>query len=340
MPGRPAATVRTVPTPTDPPVTVLTTVLDEVDAIGELLATLLAQVGDDDEIVVVDGGSTDGTTDRIRTVARDDARVRLLAAPGTNIPTGRNRGIAAATHAVVCCTDAGCRPHDGWLDALRAPFGRDDPPDLVTGIYRVTGDGPVARALAHAGYPHPDDAHGMSTFVDVWSRLFGRRWDAAMPTGRSVAFRRSAWERVGGFPAHLDTGEDVVFGRQVVATGGRAELAPHAVVDWAQRPTVRTTARMYRRYGVGGGQGDDPLVIGRDLARVAALATAPWFLRPGRRWFAGALGALYVSVPAWRAWRDDGPAAAALVAPAVALKDVAKAYGVLQGLASRVRRNS
>ncbi len=316
------------------PVTVLTTVLNERDAIDGLLGVLRQQARPGDQILVVDGGSTDGTREAVLDAAVADHRVTLLDAPGSNIPRGRNLGIARARHDVVCCTDAGCVPVDGWLEALRAPFDGPYPPDLVTGIYRVAGDTPVQRALAVAGYPHPDDARHTPALVKLWGRLFGRLWDPTMPTGRSVAFTVAAWRAVGGFPEHLDAGEDVSFGR-LVAGQGVAVLAPDAEVAWEQRPTLRATARMYRGYGVGGGRGDDAVVIGRDLVRVAALAMVPWLLRPGRRLAALVAGLVYVSVPTARALRDDGPLVALLVTPAVALKDVAKAVGVAQGLATR-----
>lgn len=316
------------------PVSVVTTVLDEVDGIAALLGHLTAQARSTDEIVVVDGGSTDGTRELVVETARRDPRIRLVDAPGANIPRGRNVGIEAAGNDVICCTDAGCTPVPGWLDALRVPFDGPRPPDLATGIYRVASSTPVEHALALAGYPYPADAHGAPTLVALWSRLFGRSWDPTMPTGRSVAFTREAWDRVGGFPEHLDTGEDVVFGRRIAATG-RAVLVPDAEVTWAQRPSLRATARMYRRYGVGGGRSDDPRVVGRDLVRAVAYLAAPLFLRRGRRAVGAVLGALYVSVPTVRALRDRGVATALLVPPAVALKDVSKAVGVVQGLTSR-----
>lgn len=323
-----------------PPVTVLTTVWNEIDAIDGLLDRLAVQAREDDEILVVDGGSKDGTVEAIRRRAETDGRVTLIEAPGTNIPEGRNVGIRAAAHPVIACTDAGCTPVPGWLDALRAPFGEPDAPDLVTGVYRVTSRDPFEAAMAVAAYPLVEEARRLGPLTRLWSRAFGRNWDAAMPTGRSIAFTRDAWEAVGGFPEHLETGEDVTYGRAIVRTGRRAVLAVDAEVAWDQRATPRETARMYYRYGVGGGLSGDPKVVGRDLARVVALGATPVALALGGRRLRTLTGlgwAVLASVPLHRAVRTGDARTVALVPAALVLKDGAKAGGVLVGLWRKVR---
>jgi glycosyltransferase involved in cell wall biosynthesis len=49
---------------------------------------------DGDEIVVVDGGSTDGTLDLLYGTAHSDPRVRVVSAPGTNSPPAATRASA------------------------------------------------------------------------------------------------------------------------------------------------------------------------------------------------------------------------------------------------------
>ena len=325
-----------------PPVSVVTTVLDERSAADDLLGSLTRQLGEQDEIIVVDGGSTDGTPEAVREWSGRDGRVRLIEVPGANIPAGRNAGIGAAEHDVVALTDAGCRPVPGWLAAIRAAFGERAPADLVTGVYRVEASTPFEHALAAADYPVPEEARRPGPLVQAYGRLLGRTFDPSMPTGRSVAFTREAWRAAGGFPEHLATAEDVTFGRAVVSAGRRAVLAADAEVSWWQRRTLRETARMYQRYGFGDGLSGDRLLVSRNLARLGAYGggTALW-LRGGPR-TRGAIAiaaAAYLSLPVARALRRARPAlVTALVPAALAVKDVSKAIGCLRGLADGARR--
>ncbi len=322
-----------------PPVSVVVTVLDEESAIPGLMDALALQLEAEDELIVVDGGSVDRTADLVRDRARTDPRVNLVSVPGANIPAGRNAGVAAARHAVIACTDAGCVPGNGWLAALRAPFAEPDPADLVAGVYRVPRDGLFGRAMAAAHYPDPGEARRAGPFTRGYWRLFGQRFDPTMPSTRSVAFTAEAAARAGGFPEGLDTAEDPVFGRAVAAGGGRCALQVAAEVAWRQRPTARATARMFYRYGVGGGLSGDRKLVGRDLARAGAYLAGPLLVwRGGRTGRAVvALGAgLYLSLPLRRALRGSRPALVApLVPAALVLKDVAKATGCVAGLVRR-----
>jgi hypothetical protein len=173
-----------------------------------------------------------------------------------------------------------------------------------------------------------------------------------------MAFPVPVWAAAGGFPEHLQTGEDVLFGRAVAAAGRPTSLVADAEVTWTQRSTLAGTARMYFRYGQASGRSRDPRLLGRDLARLAGYAAATWLLiRCGTAGRAAGLaaGAGYLSLPVVRvlrgcaaesrpaggrpatSWVTRGLAIAALP-PAAALRDLAKAAGALHGLAARRRR--
>jgi glycosyltransferase involved in cell wall biosynthesis len=327
-----------------PAMSVVVTTLNEGAHLDRLLDELVPQLEPDDELIVVDGGSTDDTADLAKAWAGRDPRIRPMRRPGTNIPEGRNAGIGMARNPFLACTDVGCTPSPGWLAALRSSFAERHPPALVSGVYRVSAKGAMQHAVAVACYPDPDRAGRGGVVSGVYGRLFGRAFDPTMPTGRSVAFAHEAWKAVQGFPEHLDTAEDVTFGRAVAATGRRCVLSRDAEVEWEQRPTIRATARMYFRYGVGGGLSGDPKVIGRDLLRAAAyVAGALLLIRGGRvgRAAAATGGAAYLSLPMWRSRRRPRPLeVAALVPAALALKDLAKAAGCLTGLVRVGRRRS
>jgi glycosyltransferase involved in cell wall biosynthesis len=326
------------------PVSVVTTVLDEGAVIDRTLEVLQAQLGRDDELIVVDGGSRDGTVERIRSFAAADARIRLIESPGSGIAQGRNVGITQARHQVVACTDAGCVPWPGWLAAFRRAFAEPHPADLVTGVYEVTGGNAFDRAMALSSYPQIDESLHPRLLVRIYGRLFGRTFEASLPTGRSVAFSVEAWQAVGGFPEALNTAEDVSFGRSIAATGRRCVLDVDAGVIWGQRPSVAKTARMYFAYGKGGARSWDLRVGGRDIVRALAyplvVAALVWG-GTGFRVLALVASAAYLSLPLVRVIRArESVLVAALIPIALAVKDLSKAAGYIAGLFRLPSRSS
>src|ERR1700675_3838464 len=94
----------------------IATVLNAEEHVGEFLASIAAQTRMPDEIVIVDGGSADGTVAALR--AADG--LTLLEEPGANISRGRNRAIAHASHEAIAVADADCVYGPGWFAALVA----------------------------------------------------------------------------------------------------------------------------------------------------------------------------------------------------------------------------
>jgi glycosyltransferase involved in cell wall biosynthesis len=313
---------------------IVTTVRDDREALSELLGDLAAQTVLPAELVVVDAGSTDGTLDLL---AGWDGPfpLRTIEAPEANISEGRNIGIRAAAGDRIACTDAGCRPVPGWLEALDGAADAD----LATGIYLVDGRTATERALAVSLYPAPDEIGDDSPLVALWQRLFGRRFEADHATGRSMAFSKRAWEAAGGFPEDLYAGEDVAFSQAIVAAGFEARLVPAAAVLWRPRRTWSSNARMYRSYARGNVrvEGD----FRRHLIRLGTWVGGPLLLwrggLPGRLLaLAGAVA--YVSLPLRRARRAGMPASEWWRIPfAIALKDLSQLAGAAQGLGDRLR---
>lgn len=327
---------------TDRPVSVVVPALDEGPQLDRVVSALVPQLGDDDELLLVEAGSSDDTPERARAWAQRDHRVRVLEheGPGTlRAAAGRNRAIARARHDVVLCTDAGCTPAPGWVDALRSAFAEEPARGLVTGSYRVTGRSVLEDAVAAANYPVPEEARRPGPLVRAYWALLGRGFEADAPAGRSMAVSVAAWEAVGGFPEDLATAEDVTLGRRIVAAGFPYVLSLDAEVGWDPRPTLRATARMYHRYGMGDGQARDRKALARTAARgVAYLAGPHLAVRGGRggRLAALAGAALYFSLPLARARHHERPLAVAAAVPVVVVtKDLAKIAGSARGLLRR-----
>ena len=218
------------------PVSVVVTVLNEAQAIESLLRDLQAQDAPPNEVIVVDGGSADGTRDAVRRVPG----VRLLCAPGANISQGRNRGIEAASHEVVAVTDAGVRIEPAWLRLLTAPLQADEA-DVAAGFFVPDPRSRFETAMGATVLPSLED-------VDP---------DRFLPSSRSLAFRKDVWQQAGGYPEWLDYCEDLVFDVNLRrAPGVRVAFVPEAAVHFRPRSTLAAFFRQYYRYARGDGKAD------------------------------------------------------------------------------------
>ncbi len=222
-------------------VSVIATVFNEGRTIGELLHSLAQQTRRPDEVVMVDGGSSDDTLAQVEAFAgRAPFPVRALCRPGCNIAQGRNVAIRAARGEVIAVTDAGVRLEKDWLAQLVAPFEGPQPPDVVAGFFVADPRSLFERALGAVTLPRLDEINP-ETFN---------------PSSRSVAFRRETWQRVGGYPEWLDYCEDLVFDFALRDAGYRFAFAPQALVHFRPRPNLRAFFRQYYRYARGDGKAD------------------------------------------------------------------------------------
>lgn len=320
---------------TAPRVALCFTVLNEADNLDALFGTIAAQTRPPDEIVVVDGGSTDGTPDVVRAWQARGLPLTLLIRPGASISAGRNVAIAQTSAPIVAVTDAGVRLESGWLAALTAPFDAadapDGPPDVVAGFFRSDPRSPFETALGATTLP---------TVQEIRPERF-------YPSSRSVAFTRAAWERVGGYPEWLDYCEDLLFDFALEDAGYRRAWAPGAVVHFRPRPTVRAFFRQYYRYARGDGKAD--LWRRRHAIRYATYLGLPLGLLAARRrpWLSVPLAlaaAGYVQRPYRRLWPALGRlawpgrlVALAWVPPIRLIGDVAKMLGYPAGWLWRLR---
>ncbi len=220
-------------------VSVVLTVKNDASGCVVVFDALRRQSRQPDEIVVVDGGSSDNTLETVRSLANSDSRIRLVVAPGANIACGRNLAAAAANGQILACTDAGCRPLPDWLEQLVRPFEQDAKVDLVAGMYRVIGESLLERVV------------GLAT---MRGQLGPVNPETFNPSARSMACTRDLWCRLGGWPEWLNYSEDTLFDQKARASGCGFRFVRTAVVEWRPRGSLRAIAKQFYRYGTGRGQ--------------------------------------------------------------------------------------
>ena len=314
---------------------VIATVYNEGDDIRRLMTSLARQTRLPDEVVIVDGGSTDQTVAVMQSY-QDRLPLRVIVVPGANISEGRNRAAATAVGDILAITDAGVSLPDDWLAALTAPFDQPAPPDVVSGFFRADPHTPFEVAMGATVLPLADEIDP-ATFL---------------PSSRSVAVRRTAFEAAGGYPEWLDYCEDLIFDLRLKANA-RFAFAPVACVAFRPRGSLGAFFKQYYRYARGDGKAD--LWRKRHAIRyITYLVVAPGLLLGGMAWPGSWLallagGALYMRRPYTRLpqvmrWYDESSVRtwviAVMLIPVIrVVGDVAKMIGYPVGWRWRLREN-
>jgi glycosyltransferase involved in cell wall biosynthesis len=219
-------------------ITLICTVLNEGESIRPLMDSIAAQTRLPDEIVFVDGGSQDHTTAVIESYA-DKLPIRVIVEPGCNISAGRNVAIQAAQGDVIAAVDAGVLLSPNWFESITRPF--DDPQvEVVAGFFQADPHTIFEAAMGATVLPLADEI-APATFL---------------PSSRSVAFRKSAWERIGGYPEWIDYCEDLIFDLRLKATARPFVFVPEALVYFRPRGSMNAYFKQYYRYARGDGKVD------------------------------------------------------------------------------------
>jgi glycosyltransferase involved in cell wall biosynthesis len=322
-------------------VTVISTVLNEGEAVRRLLDSLLAQTRHPDEVVIVDGGSCDSTVPVIQEYA-GRLPLRVLVEPGANISRGRNIAIAAAAGDVIASVDAGVWLESGWLEKLVAPL------ESPTGT-RPASSFQLPASVAGFFVPDVRTTFEIAMGATVLPTVDEIKPENFLPSSRSVAFTKEAWAAAGGYPEWIDYCEDLIFDFRLRDVSGPFAWAPDAVAHFRPRGSLKAFFKQYYRYARGDGKAD--LWRKKHLIRyVTYLIVLPGLIALGLLhspgwWFVLLAGVMLYCATPFRRLRPQlaelSPverAKAVILVPVIrALGDVAKMLGYPAGWIWRLR---
>jgi GT2 family glycosyltransferase len=190
------------------------------------LDTVLGDLPDACEVVVVDDASTDSTPELL--AGYGDAIQSLALARNLGYAGACNEGAAVAQGEALLFLNNDTVPQEGWLQALGG-YAEAHPEAAAVGAKLIYPTGVVQHAgvvIGQDGYPHNLYA-GLPAEHPAVNR--SRRLQAV--TGACMLVRREAFERAGGF----DTGfanslEDVDLCLRIGAEGGEVHYCHEVVV--------------------------------------------------------------------------------------------------------------
>jgi glycosyltransferase involved in cell wall biosynthesis len=244
-----------------PRLSVVVCSLNGARGVARCLAALSAQtIRADLEVIVVDDGSADDTSD----VGRAGGAIVIRHPSRRGISAARNSGIGVARAPVIAFLDDDCEPGPGWAERMLAAY--DDDVVAVGGM--VVPDRAAGLISGYLSRHNPIVPQEIELTVSsrlgyrLWLYLRrqwapdhrqGRRRVASVPSA-NLSVRESALRTIGGFDARIQFGsEDEDLCRRLARAYPAMSLIfePDAAVVHYFKATLGDAIRRRRSYGHG-----------------------------------------------------------------------------------------
>lgn len=208
---------------------VIIPVFNEKEGIEEFIHSLYQQTRTPDEIIVIDGGSTDGTYEYLQ--RQQEEKKLHVYRHLSNIAEARNFAIQKAHHEIILCTDAGCKVDNHRCEELMKIYETTDA-KLVGG---------KSEFIAHTLFQR----HAKSL-------LLSKDPSFHFVSSRNISFYKQARKDAGEYPEYLTKrGEDTYFNYRLEQAGYPMVYCPQAIVARHMGKDFTAFYKMYRNYTQG-----------------------------------------------------------------------------------------
>ncbi|MCB9557213.1 MAG: glycosyltransferase [Deltaproteobacteria bacterium] len=214
----------------DPAVSVVLPVRDAVDTLATAVGSVLEQQGVRFELVVVDDGSTDGTSELLARLAERDNRLIAIFRPAAGLVSALNAGLAAARAPLIARMDADDRCLAGRLAKQHAA---------------LCGDSALTLCSCLVQSAERDDNLGWTRYLEWLNRCTTDQQirqalliESPLPHP-SVMVRKQAVLDVGGY-REFDGPEDYDLWLRLAKNGGRFAKLPEVLLHWSDPPARLT----------------------------------------------------------------------------------------------------
>jgi glycosyltransferase involved in cell wall biosynthesis len=213
-------------------VTVVIPAYNASEFLAETLKSVLQQTFTDFEIIVVDDGSKDNTTDIVHSFSQQDSRVKLISQKNQGVSIARNTGIKNAQGEFIAFLDA----DDLWL-----------PHKLALHIQHLNNNPNLGMSFARV------------EFMSFDGKLTGQRSSSRLKnitlqhlyeenlavTPSNTVFRRAILEKIGGFDSDLSGFADAELFLRVGYQGCEVEGISQVLVLY-RASTGGMSSQLYR----------------------------------------------------------------------------------------------
>ncbi|MDQ8188450.1 glycosyltransferase [Pelagicoccus sp. SDUM812002] len=204
------------------------------------------------ETIVVDNAPTDSST---QAVVSKYPNINYCIEPKPGLSQARNKGIEAASGAIISYTDDDVRLPTNWIKAIADSFA-DSQTMATTGLMlpaelRTEAQIEFQKNSEGDGWGYRPRHYTRENFLIPMRRKGAPVWKIG--AGANMAFRRSIFAKVGGFDPRLGAGasgcsEDSEMWYRILESGHDIRYDPRAVVFHTHRETMAELSQQMRSY--------------------------------------------------------------------------------------------
>lgn len=230
---------------TKPFVSVIIPMVDERAYIESCVEACLAQDYPEDrlEVLVVDGGSRDGSVELVRALSARDVRVRLVENPRRIAAAAANEGVAAAKGDVLCFLSAHGVPDAGYVSTS-------------VNVLLETGAAGVGGEYVHEGVDPRSHAIGLA-MASPFGMASPHRTASTRQEVDTIShptFWKSAIVTAGGYDESLHRNEDYELNYRVRQRVGPLVFSPEIRSVYRPRRDLSSLWKQFHAYGIGKGE--------------------------------------------------------------------------------------
>jgi N-acetylglucosaminyl-diphospho-decaprenol L-rhamnosyltransferase len=197
------------------------------ESLGRILPRLLDQATRDDELVIVDNGSSDGTPEAVAAVAPEVKLIRNTVNEG--FAAACNVGAEAASGNLLLLLNPDVEPAEGFCHSIRTPLREGRGWAAWMGLVTAEGGGVINTS---GGVVHFTGICWAGQAGEPLARAPTAPREVAFVSGACLAIGRDTWFRHGGLPSGFFLyHEDVDLSLRLRLVGERLGLEPSARVD-------------------------------------------------------------------------------------------------------------
>ncbi|HEV2119201.1 MAG TPA: glycosyltransferase [Candidatus Bathyarchaeia archaeon] len=232
-------------------ISIIVTCLNAAETIGECIRSLTSQNYPNIEVILVDAGSTDGTTSQALKASGNRGNFKLIVDKSASTPArGRNVGANAARGDFLAFTDSDCIAEPNWISALVNPENWKENVGAVGGKTVFT-DIPNERGMLSALHGALGTRLGSAGSIEFFEG--DRPVNAKSLPSCNAMYSSKVFRQSGGFDETLRYCEDSCLNARIRRGGLRLTYTPTAVVHHRHRNSIGQFVRWMFDYGTGRG---------------------------------------------------------------------------------------